>query len=129
MQLFYILVMDNVNSFDAETIRSEFPMLVAGDKGAKPLAFLDSTATTQKPACVIDAMDDFYREHYSSVKRGVYRLSARTTEASKPPARTWPSSLTRRPKTKSCSPAAPPKASTLWHGATAASSSKPAMKF
>ena len=66
---------------DAEKIRSEFPMLVAGDKDAKPLAFLDSTATTQKPACVIDAMDDFYREHYSSVKRGVYRLSARTTEA------------------------------------------------
>ncbi len=56
-------------------------MLVAGDKEAKPLAFLDSTATTQKPACVIDVMDDFYREHYSSVKRGVYRLSARTTEA------------------------------------------------
>ena len=67
--------------FDAEKVRSEFPMLVAGDKDAKPLAFLDSTATTQKPACVIDAMDDFYREHYSSVKRGVYRLSARTTEA------------------------------------------------
>ena len=73
--------MNNVNFFDAEAVRGEFPMLVAGDKGAKPLAFLDSTATTQKPACVIDAMDDFYREHYSSVKRGVYRLSARTTEA------------------------------------------------
>ena len=67
--------------FDAEKIRNEFPMLVAGDKEQKPLAFLDSTATTQKPASVIDAMDDFYREHYSSVKRGVYRLSARTTEA------------------------------------------------
>jgi len=66
---------------DAENIRSEFPMLVAGDKEAKPLAFLDSTATTQKPNCVIDVMNDFYREHYSSVKRGVYRLSARTTEA------------------------------------------------
>ena len=66
---------------DAEKIRNEFPMLVAGDSETKPLAFLDSTATTQKPACVIDAMDDFYREHYSSVKRGVYRLSARTTEA------------------------------------------------
>ena len=66
---------------DAEKIRNEFPMLVAGDKDAKPLAFLDSTATTQKPDCVIDAMNDFYREHYSSVKRGVYRLSARTTEA------------------------------------------------
>ena len=67
--------------FNAELTRNEFPMLVAGDKEQKPLAFLDSTATTQKPACVIDAMDDFYREHYSSVKRGVYRLSARTTEA------------------------------------------------
>ena len=67
--------------FDAEKIRYEFPMLVAGDKEQKPLAFLDSTATTQKPASVIDAMNDFYREHYSSVKRGVYRLSARTTEA------------------------------------------------
>lgn len=67
--------------FDAEKIRNEFPMLVAGDKDTKPLAFLDSTATTQKPAAIIDVMDDFYREHYSSVKRGVYRLSARTTEA------------------------------------------------
>ena len=67
--------------FNAELTRNEFPMLVAGDKEQKPLAFLDSTATTQKPTCVIDAMDDFYREHYSSVKRGVYRLSARTTEA------------------------------------------------
>jgi len=67
--------------FNAELTRNEFPMLVAGDKEQKPLAFLDSTATSQKPACVIDVMDDFYREHYSSVKRGVYRLSARTTEA------------------------------------------------
>ena len=67
--------------FNAELTRNEFPMLVAGNKEQKPLAFLDSTATTQKPASVIDAMDDFYREHYSSVKRGVYRLSARTTEA------------------------------------------------
>ena len=73
--------MIDANVFDAERVRSEFPMLAAGDKEAKPLAFLDSTATTQKPACVIDVMDDFYREHYSSVKRGVYRLSARTTEA------------------------------------------------
>lgn len=73
--------MTDTSIFDAEKIRSEFPMLVAGDKEAKPLAFLDSTATTQKPDCVIDVMNDFYREHYSSVKRGVYRLSARTTEA------------------------------------------------
>ena len=68
-------------NFDAEKIRLDFPMLEAGDREKKPLSFLDSTATTQKPHCVIDVMDRFYREHYSSVKRGVYRLSARTTEA------------------------------------------------
>jgi cysteine desulfurase/selenocysteine lyase len=45
-----------------------------------PVAFLDSAATTQKPPCVIDAMDDFYRNHYSSVKRGAYSLSAKTTQ-------------------------------------------------
>ncbi|MCF0225488.1 MAG: SufS family cysteine desulfurase [Fibrobacter sp.] len=67
--------------FDAQIVRNEFPMLVAGDKEPKPLAFLDSTATTQKPESVIEVMNQFYREHYSSVKRGVYRLSARTTEA------------------------------------------------
>jgi len=60
------------------SIRSQFPVLNQLIDG-KPLVFLDSTATTQKPVCVIDAMDIFYREHYSSVKRGVYRLSERTT--------------------------------------------------
>ena len=44
-------------------------------------AFLDSTATTQKPLPVIQIMDDFYREHYSSVKRGVYQISEKTTQA------------------------------------------------
>ena len=61
-----------------ENIRREFPVL--SQKSEKPLAFLDSTATTQKPVAVIDAMDDFYRNHYSSVKRGVYKLSEWTTK-------------------------------------------------
>lgn len=68
-------------SYPVEDIRSQFPVLAAGDKEAKPLAFLDSTATTQKPNFVIDAMEVFYREHYSSVKRGVYKMSERTTQA------------------------------------------------
>jgi cysteine desulfurase/selenocysteine lyase len=54
------------------------PKLLA-DNG-QPIAFLDSAATTQKPFCVIDAMDDFYKNHYSSVKRGAYSLSAKTTQ-------------------------------------------------
>ncbi len=58
-------------------IRNQFPVL---NQASQPcLAYLDSTATTQKPLVVIDAMDQFYREHYSSVKRGVYRLSERTS--------------------------------------------------
>ena len=55
-------------------IRSQFPAL------SQTLAFLDSAATTQKPFCVIEAMNDFYKNHYSSVKRGAYALSAKTTQ-------------------------------------------------
>jgi cysteine desulfurase/selenocysteine lyase len=55
--------------------RHLFPVL-----NGNPLAFLDSAATTQKPLCVIDAMNDFYKNHYSSVKRGAYSLSAKTTQ-------------------------------------------------
>lgn len=66
--------------YPVEAIRAQFPVLTA-NTGPAPLVFLDSTATTQKPLAVIDAMDRFYREHYSSVKRGVYRLSEKTTQA------------------------------------------------
>jgi len=55
-------------------IRAQFPAL------SQTLAFLDSAATTQKPLCVIEAMNDFYKTHYSSVKRGAYSLSAKTTQ-------------------------------------------------
>lgn len=65
--------------YDVAAIRAQFPVLAQSIDG-KPLAYLDSTATTQKPLVVIDAMDHFYREHYSSVKRGVYRLSERTSQ-------------------------------------------------
>ena len=60
-------------------IRSQFPVLSQTING-HPLAFLDSSATTQKPLCVIEAMNDFYKNHYSSVKRGAYALSAKTTQ-------------------------------------------------
>jgi len=55
-------------------IRAQFPAL------SQTLAFLDSAATTQKPLCVIEAMNEFYKTHYSSVKRGAYSLSAKTTQ-------------------------------------------------
>jgi cysteine desulfurase / selenocysteine lyase len=64
----------------SEDIKLRFPVLANTYEG-KPLVYLDSTATTQKPVSVIDAMDLFYRHQYSSVKRGVYRLSESTTQA------------------------------------------------
>ncbi|MDR2731744.1 MAG: SufS family cysteine desulfurase [Fibromonadaceae bacterium] len=59
--------------------RPQFPVLSQSINGHS-LAFLDSAATTQKPLCVIKTMNDFYKNHYSSVKRGAYSLSAKTTQ-------------------------------------------------
>ena len=68
-------------NYNVDEIRKQFPVLALHDKDPKPFAFLDSTATTQKPEFVINAMDDFYRKHYSSIKRGVYSMTAQTTDA------------------------------------------------
>jgi cysteine desulfurase/selenocysteine lyase len=46
-----------------------------------PLIFLDSAASSQRPAAVIDAMDMYYREHHANVHRGIYRLSEEATTA------------------------------------------------
>lgn len=59
-------------------LRDDFPMLKTSMHG-KPLIYLDSAATAQKPLAVIDAMDTFYREHYGTVHRAVYELSMHAT--------------------------------------------------
>jgi cysteine desulfurase/selenocysteine lyase len=61
-------------------IKNEFPVLTQ-KTGGKPLVYLDTAATSQKPLAVIDAMDRFYRESYGTVRRGVYRLSEKATVA------------------------------------------------
>ena len=58
-----------------ERIREDFPILARTVDG-KPLVYLDSAATSQKPAAVLDAMDAFYRETNANVRRGVYSLAA-----------------------------------------------------
>lgn len=45
-----------------------------------PLIYLDSAATAQKPACVIDTITDFYTNHYGTVHRAVYELAAHATK-------------------------------------------------
>ena len=61
-------------------VRSDFPLLQREIDG-KPIVYLDSAATAQKPEPVIAVMDDFYRRHYASIHRGVYTLGAEATEA------------------------------------------------
>jgi cysteine desulfurase/selenocysteine lyase len=64
---------------DAQRLRKDFAVfedLVDG----KPVAFLDSAASTQKPRQVLDRMRAFYEHEYANVHRGVYRLAERATE-------------------------------------------------
>jgi cysteine desulfurase/selenocysteine lyase len=61
-------------------VRSDFPLLLREIDG-KPIVYLDSAATAQKPEPVVAVMDDFYRRHYASIHRGVYTLGVEATEA------------------------------------------------
>jgi cysteine desulfurase/selenocysteine lyase len=65
---------------DAHRIRADFPIFEQVIHG-KPLAFLDSAVTAQKPRQVLDAVREFYETSYANVHRGVYTLSERATEA------------------------------------------------
>src|SRR5438309_6537125 len=65
---------------DARTLRADFPIFEQEIHG-KPLAFLDSAASSQKPRQVLDAMTQFYENSYANVHRGVYVLAERATEA------------------------------------------------
>ncbi len=61
--------------------RSAFPFLDAQGKDGRPVAFLDSAASAQKPRAVLDRMDSFARHEYANVHRGVYDLSEHATVA------------------------------------------------
>lgn len=62
------------------TVRADFPLLTREVHG-KPLVYLDSANTGQKPAAVIDAVDDFYRRHNANVSRAVHTLGTEATDA------------------------------------------------
>src|SRR5919197_5621900 len=67
-------------TLDARKLRADFPIFEQTFHG-KPLAFLDSAASSQKPRQVLDAMTEFYETSYANVHRGVYVLAERATEA------------------------------------------------
>ena len=65
---------------DWEAVRADFPLLQRQVHG-KPLVYLDSANTAQKPAAVIEAMDLFYRHSNANVSRAVHQLGSEATEA------------------------------------------------
>ena len=66
--------------FDVEAIRAQFPILQRTVHG-KPLIYLDSAASAQKPDAVLDAMTGLARTSYANVHRGLHTLANETTEA------------------------------------------------
>ena len=65
---------------DARKLRADFPIFEQQIHG-KPLAYLDSAVSSQKPRQVLDALRTFYETSYGNVHRGVYALSERATAA------------------------------------------------
>jgi cysteine desulfurase / selenocysteine lyase len=73
-------VMTNPTVLDVARVRADFPLLAQTIRG-KPLVFLDSAASAQKPRAVIDAMRYAMETQYANVHRGLHWMSERTTDA------------------------------------------------
>ncbi len=72
--------MIETRALDVAAIREDFPILGRTING-KPLVYLDSAATSQKPGAVIDTMTDYYRRYNANPHRGVYQISEEATAA------------------------------------------------
>lgn len=68
-------------AFDIESIRSQFPVLSRTVRGDKPLVYLDSGATSQRPLPVWKAEEDFVLNKFAPVHRGAYQLAEEATDA------------------------------------------------
>ncbi len=69
---------NRMRPYDVDAVRRDFPIL-SEQVGGRPLVYLDSAATSQKPQAVIDAVSRFYATANANIHRGVYRLSEAAT--------------------------------------------------
>jgi len=74
-----LFTVPSIPALDIRAIRADFPILERQVHG-KPLVFLDSAASSQKPRQVLEAMDEYYRHSHANVHRGVYTLSEEATD-------------------------------------------------
>lgn len=70
-----------MSSLDVQAIRKDFPIFERTVRGGKPLVYLDSGATSQKPRQVLDAERDFYEQRNAAVHRGAHQLAEEATDA------------------------------------------------
>jgi cysteine desulfurase/selenocysteine lyase len=75
-----VAVTSTTSTLDARTLRADFPIFERVRPHGKPLAFLDSAASSQKPRQMLDAMREFYETSYANVHRSVYQLAELATE-------------------------------------------------
>src|SRR5213083_3753482 len=70
-------------ALDVERIRKDFPILErrVGPNGDRPMVYLDSANTSQKPRQVIDALTEFYERHNANIHRANHELGEEATEA------------------------------------------------
>ncbi|HEV7614018.1 MAG TPA: cysteine desulfurase [Steroidobacteraceae bacterium] len=73
-----IALADRATGFDVNALRRQFPVLARMVHG-KPLAYLDNGASAQRPAAVIDAVNDYERRHHANIHRAVHTLSQEAT--------------------------------------------------
>ena len=67
-------------AFDVSIIKKDFPSLTQCNSNGQSIVYLDNSATTQKPQCVINALTDFYTNYNANVHRGYYDWGQRATE-------------------------------------------------
>ncbi|WP_456846677.1 cysteine desulfurase [Cellulomonas sp. P5_C6] len=70
-----------LDATELAAVRADFPLLARTLRGGRPLVYLDSGATSQKPEVVLDAEQDFYIQRNAAVHRGAHQLAEEATEA------------------------------------------------
>ena len=74
-----LCLVPGASMIDLSSLRADFPIL-SREVNGKPLVYLDSAATSQKPVAVLDAVEDYYRLHNANVHRGAHTLATEATE-------------------------------------------------
>jgi cysteine desulfurase/selenocysteine lyase len=69
-----------LNALDVARIKADFPLLSKVEVAGRPIVYLDSASSSQKPRAVIEAMDEFAETTYANVHRGVYGIAAEATD-------------------------------------------------